>query len=89
MKTSNCYSSIRGVHVQAGMFDSGADFELFRSPGKNKTHHRVSILYGRNGSGKTTISQQISRIATDDPCNNFFGMKLDPQYLYQVKKNKQ
>lgn len=72
MKTSNCYSSIRGVHVQAGMFDSGADFELFHSPGKNKTHHRVSILYGRNGSGKTTISQQIGRIAIGDSCNNFF-----------------
>lgn len=72
VKTSNCYTSIRGVHVQAGLFNSGADFELFHSPRKNKIHHRVSILYGRNGSGKTTISQQISRIAAGDSCNNYF-----------------
>lgn len=69
---SSSFPSIRGVHIQSGMFDSGANFELFRSPGSNGARHRVSIMFGRNGSGKTTISQQVSRIATDDSCNTSF-----------------
>lgn len=65
-------SAIRGLHVQSGMFDSGADFELFCPPGKNGVSHRVSILFGRNGSGKTTISQQIRRIADGDESRGSF-----------------
>lgn len=65
-------SAIRGIHVQSGMFDSGADFELFCPPGENGISHRVSILFGRNGSGKTTISQQIRRIADGDESGGSF-----------------
>lgn len=69
---SSGFSSIRGVHIQSGMFDSGADFDLFRSPGNNGVQHRVSILFGRNGSGKTTISQEIDRISVDGTCDSPF-----------------
>jgi len=69
---SNGLSSIRGIHIQSGMFDSGADFELFRSPNEKGIPHRVSILFGRNGSGKTTISQQIGRISAGEDCGSSF-----------------
>lgn len=69
---SSGFSSIRRVHIQSGMFDSGADFDLFRSPGNNGVQHRVSILFGRNGSGKTTISQEIDRISVDGTCDSPF-----------------
>ncbi|MVX60875.1 AAA family ATPase [Enterorhabdus mucosicola] len=69
---SDRLSSIRGIHIQSGMFGSGADFELFRSPNEKGIPHRVSILFGRNGSGKTTISQQIGRISAGEDCDSSF-----------------
>ena len=65
-------SLIRGLHVQSGLFSSGADFALFCPLGKNSIPHRASIVFGRNGSGKTTISQQIHRIAEGDDNEGFF-----------------
>ena len=65
-------SLIRRLHIQSGLFVSGADFELFCPLGKNGIPHRASIVFGRNGSGKTTISQQIRRIADGDESGGSF-----------------
>lgn len=81
-------SSIRGIHIQSGMFGSGADFELFRSPNDKGIPHRVSILFGRNGSGKTTISQQIDRISADEDCDSsFWGETQSPIALTSQDKH--
>ena len=65
-------SAIRALRIQSGMFGSGANIDLFNPPGNNDIPHRVSIVFGRNGSGKTTISQQIRRIANGDESEGSF-----------------
>ena len=44
--------SIKGIHTSAGPFSAGADFDLFKPETKHKHPDRVSIVFGRNGSGK-------------------------------------
>lgn len=63
---SNSILEILGVHVQAGLFDGGVDFDLFSPEGKNSETSRVSVLLGPNGSGKTTIATEIAHIAEAD-----------------------
>lgn len=55
--------SIVGVHVDSGPYaaEDSRDFELFMHEGKKP--HRVSVIFGHNGSGKSTIAREISAIA--------------------------
>lgn len=52
-------SSILGVHVCNGVFSDGCDINLFvnRTPAR-----RASIIFGHNGSGKSTIASEINAI---------------------------
>lgn len=56
---------IRSVRVSSGSFSNGAELELFNAskPGKP---HRASVVFGRNGSGKTTVANSIFE-AVNDP----------------------
>ena len=57
--------SILGVHVCSGAFDSGYDIDLFgslQSEGNNPKPVRASIIFGNNGSGKSTIAREIAGI---------------------------
>ena len=67
--------SIRGVHVEAGPFLSGTDFVLLGSPSKGTgPAHRASVLFGRNGSGKTTIARAIASVASGEQNGSYlFG----------------
>lgn len=56
-------AKIKGIHVNAGMFVPATNIDLVGSPSK-KGPCRASVLYGRNGSGKTTISEEIAAIAS-------------------------
>ena len=58
--------SILGVHVCSGAFDPGYDIDLFgslQSEGKNPKPVRASIIFGHNGSGKSTIAREIAAIS--------------------------
>lgn len=57
-------SAIKGIHIESGAFAPGADFRLFDDDSKEGVPCRASIVFGRNGSGKTTISREIARIAS-------------------------
>lgn len=63
--TSNI-PSILGVHVCSGAFDSGHDIDLFgslQSEGNNSKPVRASVIFGHNGSGKSTIAREIAAIS--------------------------
>ena len=47
--------SICGVRVQRGAFSGGRDIALF----KNDPAQRASIIFGHNGSGKSTIAREM------------------------------
>lgn len=63
--------SIRGVHVESGLFAQGRDFRLFDGDSKG-VPCRASIVYGRNGSGKTTVSREVARIASGASSGGYF-----------------
>ena len=50
-------SDIKGVHIDVGRFSGGVDLDLF--DGDATKRHRASVIFGRNGSGKTTIANFI------------------------------
>ncbi|WP_207302796.1 AAA family ATPase [Olsenella sp. Marseille-P4559] len=58
--------SILGVHVCSGAFNSGYDIDLFgslQSEGNSPKPVRASIIFGHNGSGKSTIAREIAAIS--------------------------
>lgn len=69
--------SIRGVHVESEPFAPGTDFQLF-DDGSRGNPCKASVIFGRNGSGKTTISKEIARIAAG---------ASDGGYLYDADGN--
>ncbi|MCU9986970.1 AAA family ATPase [Mobiluncus curtisii] len=52
-------SSIHGVHVCNGAFSDGCDIDLFVD---DTPARRTSIVFGHNGSGKSTIAREIDAI---------------------------
>ena len=68
---------IRGVHVQSGAFSGGHDITLF----VDKTSaRRTSIIFGHNGSGKSTIAREIEGIRESNSSGYFYdstNKKLD------------
>lgn len=50
--------NIKGVKIKGRCFKNEKDFVLFQNP-----NDRISIIYGKNGSGKSTISEGFSCIA--------------------------
>ena len=52
-------SLIHGVRVQSGVFSDGHDITLFVD---RESTRRTSIVFGHNGSGKSTIAREIDAI---------------------------
>lgn len=50
--------NIKGLKIQGRCFSEETDLILFPNP-----NDRISIVYGKNGSGKSTISEGLSSIA--------------------------
>ena len=48
--------SMTGVYIRSDFFDSAPTLEFFPVPTADK-HFRATLLYGKNGSGKTTVAQ--------------------------------
>ena len=70
-------AKIKGIHVNAGMFVPATNIDLVGSPSK-KGPCRASVLYGRNGSGKTTISEEIAAIASSREHTHVKGRYFQP-----------
>lgn len=60
------FESFKKLSIQGGCFDSVTELELFKKD-------PVSIIYGRNGSGKTTIAYSIGELtkAIDERNSDF------------------
>lgn len=66
--------SILGVHVCSGAFSAGCDLDLFEGLKNQKDKpYRVSILFGHNGSGKSTIAREISAISKKEGNGYFYS----------------
>lgn len=63
--------SIVGVHVQSGIYDAGCNISLFGEGGKKTP--RASIIFGHNGSGKSTIAKEIAAIARGEGDGYFYS----------------
>ena len=49
---------IKGIKIRGRCFASDANFTFFQKP-----NDRISIVYGKNGSGKSTISEGIASVS--------------------------
>lgn len=70
-------TDIKGVCVNVGRFTGGVDLDLF--DGDANKLHRASVIFGRNGSGKTTVANFIGKQAgLPDGPTCFFGYDHAP-----------
>lgn len=68
------FKNISSLSISGKCFAKGCNLDLFKQ--------RINIVYGRNGSGKSTISQAISNIATgatDNKIISSFSRPLTPE----------
>ncbi|HFI0978177.1 TPA: AAA family ATPase [Streptococcus suis] len=62
------FEKIKGLKIKSGIFEIETKLELFEGKfdGTNQTQNdRVSLLFGRNGSGKSTIARGIHQLKCD------------------------
>lgn len=63
------FEKIKGIKIKSGIFEEETCLELFdgKFDGTNRTQNdRVSLLFGRNGSGKSTIARGIHQLKADE-----------------------
>lgn len=85
--------SILGIHACGSIYgEVGCDFDLFRKRdiSNQEKPHRVSVIFGHNGSGKTTVARQIAFAAESDSESYFYDsdgikLKLDPVEAERVR----
>lgn len=53
--------TIKGISIQGRCFSSPTNFKFFQG-----ADDRISIIYGKNGSGKSTISEGIHSLASEN-----------------------
>ncbi|WP_312942981.1 AAA family ATPase [Oscillibacter sp.] len=78
--------SMTGINVSSSYFSSPAILELFPKHPKPSKSNRVALLYGKNGSGKSTIAQGFReyrdsinpRTVTLTPLANSASIKITP-----------
>ncbi|MER0123957.1 AAA family ATPase [Streptococcus sp. ZJ100] len=59
------FEKIKGIKIKSGIFEDETKLELFEGKydGTNQTQNdRASLLFGRNGSGKSTIARGIHQL---------------------------
>lgn len=54
---------ITGIRLQGGKFSEPKLLQFFTH---KKTNPKICVLFGRNGSGKTTISKAFNKISNHD-----------------------
>lgn len=63
------FEKIKGIKIKSGIFEEEVCLELFEGKfdGTNQTKNdRVSLLFGRNGSGKSTIARGLHQLEIDE-----------------------
>ena len=50
------FENIAGIHIEGGYFEKGYTFFPFEKD-KKENLPRISVVYGKNGSGKTSLAQ--------------------------------
>lgn len=63
---------ISGINIQGKCFKSETSLMFYQHP-----HDRISIVYGKNGSGKSTISEGIASITTGYSSSNLSASLID------------
>jgi len=63
---------ISGLTIKGRCFSEETNLRFFST-----SEHRISIIYGRNGSGKSTISQGFSYITSNSFPEDFFASLTD------------
>ena len=53
------FENFKKITIKGGCFEDETDLELFKK-------YSISLLYGRNGSGKTTIAHSIEELIKPD-----------------------
>ena len=53
------FENFKSITIEGGYFENPTTLNLFK-----KSH--LSIIYGRNGSGKTTIAKSIKQLVGKD-----------------------
>lgn len=57
------FEKFKTIKIKGGCFDNEAELELFKKDA-------LSVIYGRNGSGKTTIAHCIGELVKSDEEKN-------------------
>lgn len=55
------YENLNGISISGAMFDNEKKFNLFTKEGKNTFPTRFSLVYGKNGSGKSSITKGFQK----------------------------
>lgn len=55
------YENIKGISVQGKCFEKLTNLNFF-----NEDTQRISLIFGRNGSGKSTISNALYKYSIND-----------------------
>lgn len=62
---------IKNIHIKGGPFTEQTSIELLPS--------RLNLLYGRNGSGKSTIAKCIKRLGKEDDGSGYSAETLEKE----------
>lgn len=65
-------SDIKGIKFKGAAFDSEATLKLF----SDKNTERVCLTFGRNGSGKTTVTRAISKVAGNEEIEDIISAQF-------------
>ncbi|MFP8916880.1 AAA family ATPase [Enterococcus innesii] len=74
------YETLCGVRFKGEMFDDERDFSFFSNEGDNSYPTRVGIVYGKNGSGKSTITKAFQK------CSDASNTSISSALLYDFEK---
>lgn len=55
------YENLKGISINGQMFDGEKKFNLFAKVGENIFPTRFSLVYGKNGSGKSSITKGFQK----------------------------
>ncbi|HAP3526623.1 TPA: hypothetical protein IUD70_002184 [Enterococcus faecalis] len=75
------YETLCGVRFKGEMFDDERDFSFFSNEADNSYPTRVGIVYGKNGSGKSTITKAFQK------CSDASNTSISSALLYDFEKN--
>lgn len=74
------FENFKKIKIQGGCFENETEFELFNE-------QAISVVYGRNGSGKTTIAHCICELVKQDEEKSLDYTVTSESIITEDKKN--